>query len=116
MAEKDRLKSIFYEDKTMNTKSKEALFDEFLFHMGQHDPAGGSDTDPSSWCVGITSDVERRVYGEHSAPRDGTTLTRRAASSADARWVEKELLDLGSDGAPGGGDDDAVYVYAFIKP
>ena len=29
--------------------------------------------------------------------------------------VEKALLEKGCDGNPGGGDDDAVYVYAYLK-
>ena len=39
----------------------------------------------------------------------------QCTSSAAARSVEKTFLDHGCDGGTGGGDDDAIYVYAYLK-
>jgi len=69
----------------------------------------------SSWYVGITADIEERVYGEHKVPREGHwRIHREADSAAISRAVEKAFLDAGCKGGPGGGDDSAVWVYAYL--
>lgn len=50
------------------------------------------------------------------SPRKTTgSYIGHATSSEAARNVEKAFLDNGCDGGTGGGDDDAVYVYAYLK-
>ena len=53
---------------------------------------------------------------DHKVPeKDHWFMSRPCANSEDARSVERALLDLGCDGGPGGGDDDANHVYAYLK-
>lgn len=71
---------------------------------------GGSYSD---WYVGITEDPKRRL--EQHGAKDAW-IYRQAASDEVARRIEKYFVEvLGTDGAPGGGDEDAVYVYAYKK-
>ena len=68
------------------------------------------------WYCGITSNIAKRLYEEHSVPEKDWWLTiRKCFSDGDARIVEAELLELGCDGGEGGGDEDTVYVYAYLK-
>lgn len=70
----------------------------------------------SSWYVGITEDIEQRVFGAHRVPRkDHWRAHRKATSSSAARAAEKALVNWGCDGGTGGGDNGAVYVYAYLK-
>lgn len=70
----------------------------------------------SSWYVGITNDVDRRLFQEHGVDKDNDTwVWCHANSKADAQTVEEHYLDLGMDGDTGGGNDDTTYVYAFKK-
>lgn len=70
----------------------------------------------SSWYVGITSNIEQRVFCDHKVPRKNHWRAhRKAVSSEAARSAEKALLNWGCDGGDGGGSSDAVYVYAYLK-
>ena len=46
---------------------------------------------------------------------DSCFISVPCISSSAARNVEKELIAYGCDGGTGGGDDDATYVYAYLK-
>ena len=71
---------------------------------------------PKNWYVGITSDIENRLFGDHNVPKkDHWRIHRKAFTSNDARAVEKAFLDYGCDGGAGGGDDTATFVYAYLK-
>ena len=69
--------------------------------------------------IGISKDVFDRLFKEHHVePTDFTAYrTYQAASSEDARAVERFFLDREMKGGPGGGDDDSdmVYVYRITK-
>jgi len=70
----------------------------------------------SNWYVGITADIEQRVFGAHRVPREKYwRIHRRAISSSEARAAEKALLNWGCDGGDGGGNETAVFVYAYLK-
>ena len=65
---------------------------------------------------GIASDWESRLFDDHQVPRKNHfRITRQCYNDNDARIVEAELLKLGCDGAPGGGDKTTVYVYVYHK-
>ena len=68
--------------------------------------------------VGIADDVEKRLFTDHRVEKDGGIWIYRQANSSDcAREVEKDLLDQGAQGGPGGGSDETNYVYAYkIEP
>ena len=85
-------------------------YDEILAHIQKQ---GGSF---SGWYCGITENIKDRLFGDHNVPeKDHWYAFRECINSAATRSVEKALLDLGCDGGPGGGDDDAIYVYAYLK-
>lgn len=68
--------------------------------------------------VGITSDINARLFVAHNVPEKGHWYIYQWADSEDiAREVEKHFLDLGMDGGTGGGtgDGDVRYVYCYEK-
>ena len=68
----------------------------------------------SEFYIGITNDVERRLFGEHNVQRQGMWWIYETASSAnDAREIEKHYLDLGMRGNGGGGNEDSNIVYCY---
>jgi hypothetical protein len=68
------------------------------------------------WYVGITNDVDRRLFGEHNVNKEvGWWIFSGAASDTIARRIEQYFLNLGCDGGPGGGDKTANIVYAYKK-
>jgi hypothetical protein len=75
---------------------------------------GGSYSD---WYVGITSDINSRLFGDHGVRKDGDQwIYSTAPSSSDARNIERYFIDtLGTDGGSGGGDYSSNIVYAYKK-
>jgi len=66
--------------------------------------------------VGITSDVESRLFGDHNVSKEnGHWIYRTASSNSVAREIEQHFLDAGMDGGPGGGDATSRIVYAYKK-
>ncbi len=70
----------------------------------------------NSWYIGITSDINQRLFIDHNVLEKGGTWIHASADSNDiARSVEKYFLDLGCDGGTGGGDNTSETVYAYKK-
>lgn len=70
----------------------------------------------ADWYCGVTSSLDDRLYGDHNVPKKNHwCVTRQCQTDDDARAVEKAMLDHGCDGGLGGGSDDAVWVYAYLK-
>lgn len=71
----------------------------------------------SEWYCGITENIQNRLFRDHNVPeKDHWYMYRQCVNSDAARSVEKALLDdHGCDGGTGGGDDDADYIYAYLK-
>ena len=91
-------------------KTAQEVYNEILKHIQEQ---GGLF---SSWFCGITENIQNRLHGDHKVPeKDHWFIHRPCTSSEAARNVEKAFLDNGCDGGTGGGDDDAVYVYAYLK-
>jgi hypothetical protein len=66
--------------------------------------------------VGITSDIDKRLFGDHKVSKKSDTwIYRIATNNQIARDVEQYFLDKGMDGAGGGGDLTATTVYAYRK-
>ena len=64
--------------------------------------------------IGITNDIDRRLFGEHNVPRNGHWRIHRVANNeTHARNVEKHFLNEGMKGGTGGGGTDCVYVYCY---
>lgn len=69
---------------------------------------------PSAWYIGITEDIERRLFQEHNVDKDiGPFQVNGADSSESARRIEKHFLDQGFKGGSGGGDQNALNVYVY---
>jgi hypothetical protein len=69
------------------------------------------------WYVGIAADARKRLFTDHGVREKGDMwIFRTFASADDARKVEDYFVNtLGTDGGPGGGDDDSKSVYAYHK-
>lgn len=68
----------------------------------------------SDFYVGITNDVERRLFGEHNVQKKGQWwIYRDAISKATAQSVEEYYLNKGMKGDTGGGTDDSTFVYCY---
>ena len=66
--------------------------------------------------IGITSDVEGRLFGDHKVSKEkGHWIYRTASSSSVAREIERYFLNAGMDGGSGGGDASSRIVYAYKK-
>ena len=64
--------------------------------------------------IGITDNIEERLFGFHKVPREGHWYIWRPADSAEtARKIERYYLAKGMDGDTGGGDGDTRYVYCY---
>jgi hypothetical protein len=88
--------------------SKDDILKEIKEYVGNDDY--------SKWYVGITNDINRRLFQEHGVNKDSDCGGWcEANSKADAQTVEEYFLNAGMDGDTGGGNDDSTYVYVFRK-
>src|SRR5690554_4802549 len=72
--------------------------------------------DGNKFYIGITNDIQRRLFDEHKVDEEkGTYFFREATSKESACRIEKYLLDKYPffDGDTGGGIDDSVFVYIY---
>jgi len=93
------------------TESEEEIKSGIKAFMQAH---GGS---YSAWYVGVSKDPRDRLFNDHGVDEKGDWwIYSQAQSSTAARNVEAHFVDtLNTDGASGGGDKDADYVYAYKK-
>ena len=64
--------------------------------------------------IGITNDIDRRLFSEHNVPRNGHwRIHREAINKEHAQAVEEHFLAKGMKGDTGGGNDDSVWVYCY---
>jgi len=69
----------------------------------------------NSWYVGITADIEERLFGYHQVPRKNHWfIYRRCVNATEARALEAAYHQAGCKGSGGGGGNDAVYIYAYV--
>jgi len=93
----------------MEPQSAQQVYDSIMAHIRKQ---GGTHF---SWYVGITSDWETRLFEEHMVPREHYwCAVHKCFYDTDARSVAFALISQGCDGQVGG-DEDAVYVYAYLK-
>lgn len=89
-------------------KSKQEIIDDITKHF--------QGKKYSECYVGITSDVEGRLFGDHNvSKKNGHWIYRTASSHSVAREVEQHFLNAGMDGGAGGGDRSSEIVYAYMK-
>ena len=69
----------------------------------------------SDFYIGITNDVERRLFTEHKVDRDnGWWIYGPANNSTIAREVEQYYQAKGMRGFSGGGVSDSNIVYCYV--
>ncbi|MDR0722743.1 MAG: hypothetical protein LBF75_08165 [Treponema sp.] len=94
-------------------KSKEIIIEEIESYIRTY---GNVFT---KWYVGITSDIDQRLFSDHNVSKDEQYyIWRRAKTSDIAREIEKHFIDVHkTKGGPGGGDNksDCVYAYKIIE-
>ena len=94
----------------MEAQSIQQIYDEIVAFITEHKQKY------SELYCGIASDWKSRLFDEHQVPpKSHFRIIRQCYNNNDARIIEKELLKLGCDGAPGGGDQTTVYVYVYRK-
>ena len=92
-------------------KNKEQIVADIKGHIAKDGTAY------RNWYVGITKDVEKRLFNDHGVKKKGDWwIHREAYSSEAARDVEEYFVNTcGTDGGGGGGNDDSTFVYAYKK-
>lgn len=89
--------------------SKEEIIANFNAHLKKSKKEYWQD-----FYVGITNDIERRLFSEHNVTRKGTWWIYREAIDKDtAQAVEEYYLAKGMRGDTGGGTDDSSFVYCY---
>lgn len=73
------------------------------------------DKNRSHWYVGITRNPQQRLFSEHQVNQNGLWIYNVTNNTREARLIESTMLDLGYSGGTGGGDEDAIYVYCYLK-
>jgi hypothetical protein len=69
----------------------------------------------SGWYVGITADIQGRLFDYHQVSRrNDTWIYRCCPNAAEARSLESAYHRAGCKGAGGGGDGACVYIYAYV--
>lgn len=90
-------------------KDFQTIVDEINNHLAKSGKRYYSD-----FYIGITDDVERRMFKEHNVSKENTWWIYRSAIDADnARRVEKYFLGKGMRGSTGGGNSDSNIVYCY---
>ena len=68
----------------------------------------------SDFYIGITNDVNRRLFGEHNVPKDNSWwIYRQAVDKDTAQKVEEYYLNKGMQGDTGGGTEETLFVYCY---
>ena len=94
----------------MEAKKAQDVYDSIVAYIKEK---GGEYSD---WYAGIASDWEERLVVDHKVAREHQWwIAHQCHTNASARGVEDALIKLGCDGAPGGGGEDTIYVYAYLK-
>lgn len=90
-------------------KDYQTIVDEILEHLSKSGKRSYSD-----FYIGITNDIEQRLFKEHNVPKDRAWwIFRTANNSVVAKEVEAYFLKLGMRGDNKGGDDTSNIVYCY---
>lgn len=93
----------------MGRKSKSEIIKDILGHLNKSPKQYYSD-----FYIGITNDIERRLFGEHNVSKqNGWWIWREAIDKETAQEVEEYFLEQGMQGDTGGGNNETIYVYCY---
>lgn len=68
----------------------------------------------SDFYIGITNDINRRLFSEHNVARNGHWyIYREALNDKYARSVENHYIQKGMKGGDGGGNHISTFVYCY---
>lgn len=85
------------------------IIDEINIHLANSNKQYYSD-----FYIGITNDIDRRLFQEHNVSKlNDWWIFRQANDKATAQSVEEFFLNQGMKGDTGGGSDDSTYVYCY---
>jgi hypothetical protein len=73
-------------------------------------------TDYAHFYIGITNDIERRLFSEHNVSQEEGSqwwIYHNANNETSARNIEKHFLSKGMQGGTGGGNSDCTWVYCY---
>ena len=88
-------------------------FDEIIADIDQH-LTRSDKLYYSDYYIGITNDVNRRLFEEHNVSKDNAWwIYREADDKETAQSVEEYYLQKGMQGDAGGGTIQSRYVYCF---
>lgn len=94
----------------MAIKDKKTITADISAHMKKQ---GGQ---KSAWYVGTAARVKPRLFGEHEVPLSKHWyIWRKAKTAADATALEAAFHTLGCDITERDEDDNARFVYAYLK-
>lgn len=90
-------------------KDFQTIIDEINAHLSKSGRRFYSD-----FYIGITDDIERRMFTEHNVKKEKSWWIYRTAINTDiARKIEKYFLEKGMRGDNGGGNDSSNIVYCY---
>lgn len=89
--------------------TKDEIISEIVSYFGL-----SKGTNFANYYVGITNDVERRLFHEHNVLKNGAWIYCPANDKSVAQDVEKFFLNLGMIGDTGGGMTDTTVVYCYL--
>lgn len=93
-----------------------AMLRKIITDIEEHRQSRRPASPRSDWYVGIASDPQKRLFDDHAvSEKNGRWIYIEADSISEARDAESMFLELGYDGARGGGNDDTLFVYAYLK-
>ena len=91
------------------SKTKNQIIADFDAHLQKSAKKYWND-----YYVGITNDINRRLFTEHNVDKNNDWwIFREANDKSTAQAVEEYYLAKGMQGDTGGGTDDSVYVYCY---
>jgi hypothetical protein len=90
----------------------DAMLNEIIQSIDESIQSWGGDY--GACYVGITNDLERRLFEQHHVDKESRFFVHRNAGNFHrAGEVEKYFINRGCRGAPAGGTVDTTFVYAY---
>lgn len=91
------------------TTNEQKIVNDFLTYMNKNNKSA------NAWYVGITSNIQERLFNEHKVNKNGVWIYQNDISEQTARNVESYFIDTEkTQGGTGGGDEDINAVYAYL--
>lgn len=91
----------------MVKQTAQKIADDIYSHLN-------GDTNYKDYYIGITNDIDRRLFGEHNVSRKyDWWIYCDAINKEHAQAVEEHFLEKGMKGDIGGGTSDSSWVYCY---